>query len=303
MNITLKQLKYFAALARHHHFGRAADECAISQPALSLQIQELERSLGAPLVERRRLMVALTPLGQDIATRARNILATVHDLADLARQHDEILTGALRLGVIPSLAPYILPRALPLLRHSHPGLILQLREAQTRYLTEELLEGQLDAVLLSLPLADQRLDTVDLFEDRLLLVTAPDDHHGEPASLNEINPDTLLLLEEGHCLRDQALAYCTTRDTSSPRPGAASLATIIHMVANGYGSTLLPEIALATELRGGPPVSVRAFVAPQPSRKVALAWRTTSPRRRDFLALAEVLVTAARQPTQVITTQ
>jgi len=295
MTPTFKQLKYFAALAHHRHFGRAADECAISQPALSLQIQELEKALGASLVERGRHMVTLTPLGQDVEARARTILANVRDLVDLAQHHNGLLTGALRLGVIPSLAPYILPRALPLLRRDYPALVLHLREAQTRYLTDELLAGQLDAVLLSRPLADDRVEIKDLFDDRLLLVTAPDGGEDKPAQLSDIKADSLLLLDEGHCLRDQALAYCGADDVSRPRPGVASLATIIHMVANGYGSTLLPEIALDTELRGKPPVRVRSFVNPQPSRQVALAWRATSPRRGDSLSLADSLVKAMKR--------
>ena len=292
---TFKQLKYFAALAHHRHFGRAADECAISQPALSLQIQELEKTLGAPLVERNRHMVTLTPLGHDVEGRVRTILANVRDLVDRAHQHNGILNGALRLGVIPSLAPYLLPRALPLLRRSYPSLVLHLREAQTRYLSDELLAGQLDAVLVSRPFADDRVEIKDLFDDRFLLVTAPDDGQDKPARLSDVRADSLLLLDEGHCLRDQALAYCRTGDVARPRPGVASLATIIHMVANGYGSTLLPEIAVETELRGKPPVTVRSFVNPQPSRQVALAWRAASPRRSDFLSLADSLVKAMQR--------
>lgn len=292
--VTLKQLRYFLALTRHRHFGRAAAECAVSQPALSLQIQELERQLGGALVERQPHAMSVTALGAEVEKRARTILSHTQDLMDFARHQGGPLTGGLRLGVIPSLAPYLLPIALPLLQARYPELRLTLREAQTRYLIDDLLDGGLDAVLLSLPVIEPQIATLELFEDPFLLVTPAGDGVGARlAQLAEIEGDTLLLLEDGHCLRDQALAYCSRAEKAGQQYGAASMATIVQMVASGYGTTLLPRIALTVELRGNPPVSVRPFAHPAPSREVALAWRRTSPRHPDFAALGALFVEAA----------
>lgn len=290
--VTLKQLRYFAALARHRHFGRAAEECHISQPALSLQIQELEAQLGCQLVERRRGAVALTEIGEEVAGRARRILLEAADLVDHARHRPKLMSGELDLGVIPSIAPYLLPATLPLLQKRHPALELRLRETQTATLLDELAEGQLDVALLSLPVERAGLETLHLFADPFLLVM-PSGPVAQGAPLTPeaaLEAGNLLLLEEGHCLRDQALSFCGAGGPGSRRQyGASSLSTIMQMVANGFGATLMPTMALPIEYRADMPVTLHRFAEPQPSRSIGLAWRRTSPRREDFEALGAIL--------------
>jgi LysR family hydrogen peroxide-inducible transcriptional activator len=295
--ITLRQLNYFAALARHRHFGQAARACSVSQPALSMQIRELEREVGADLVERRAGAFSLTSTGSEVAERAERILAAARDLVDFGR-HREILAGRLRLGAIPTLAPYLLPKLLPRLRSTYAALQLELRETQTAQLLYELIAGELDCALLALPIKNAEIETITLFEDRFLLAVPA----GEPMPRRPLKPadlyqSRLLLLEEGHCLRDQALAVCTAKGRESPSAfGSTSLTTVMQMVANGYGVTLLPEIATQVELHDKR-VSLKRFAAPAPGRTIGLAWRKTSPRRRDFEALGEaVKATVADRP-------
>lgn len=289
--ITLKQLRYFAALARHRHFGRAAEECHVSQPALSLQIQELEAQLGCRLVERRRGAVALTEMGEEVETRARRILLETAELVDHARHRPTLLSGELDLGVIPSIAPYLLPATLPLLQKRHPALDLRLRETQTATLLDELAGGLLDVALLSLPVDRAGLETLPLLADPFLLVMPSGPvAQGAPHSAEEALEGNLLLLEEGHCLRDQALSFCGAGGAGSRRQyGASSLSTIMQMVANGFGATLMPAMALPIEYRADMPVTLHRFAEPQPSRTIGLAWRRTSPRREDFEALGAIL--------------
>ena len=290
--VTLKQLRYFSAVARHRHFGRAAEECHVSQPALSLQIQELEGYLGCQLVERRRGAIALTETGHEIAERAKRILLEASDLVDHARHRPNLLSGDLDLGVIPSIAPYLLPATLPMLQRRYPGLGLRLRETQTATLLDELADGRLDVALLSLPIDRAGLETLPLFDDPFLLVV-PSASPGNKAPFTPqaaLSGENLLLLEEGHCLRDQALSFCgTTRIESRRQYGASSLSTIMQMVANGFGTTLMPAMALPIELRADMPVRLFRFVEPQPSRSIGLAWRRSSPRRQDFEALGRIL--------------
>ena len=240
--ITLRQLRYLASLARHRHFGRAAADCAVTQPALSMQIRELEVKLDAELVERRPGEVVLTDTGLDVAQRAEQILAAARDLIDFAR-HREVLDGTLKLGIIPTLAPYVLPRMLPRLQAKYPRLRMEVRETQTRVLLEELVRGELDCVMLALPTEDADLETLRLFQDSFLLaVPAADERplRGRVA-VADVDQRRLILLEEGHCLRDQALALCsTTRGEAPAGLGATSLATVMQMVESGYGVTLLP---------------------------------------------------------------
>lgn len=284
--ITLRQLRYLVSLARHRHFGRAADDCAVTQPALSMQVRELEREIGAELVERRPGDIALTEIGLEVAQRAERILAATRDLVDFAR-HRDVLTGALKLGVIPTLAPYVLPRLLPLLQQHHPNLRLEVRETQTRLLLDELVAGELDCALLALPVEGD-LAVLKLFDDRFLLATpASDPPHKSRGrvAIEDVDQRRLILLEEGHCLRDQALAFCATKHGDAPAGlGATSLTTVMQMVANGYGVTLLPEVAVETEVRDGR-VQLTRFAEPEPARSVGLAWRHTSPRTKDFEAL------------------
>jgi LysR family hydrogen peroxide-inducible transcriptional activator len=294
INITLKQLRYFDALARSGHFGRAAEECAVTQPALSMQIQELEESLGHILVERTRGGVKLTEKGREIADRAARILGDVRDLIEFAQHAHSVLSGTLRLGVIPSVAPYLLPPLLPLLREAHPNLELHVRETQTAVLTQELIEGKLDVLLLALPLKHGEIRTLPLFDDRFLLALPKSRRLNARvrATPDLIEHERLLLLEEGHCLRDQALAYCNLQQSSSVNTfGVSSLSTIVEMVSAGYGLTLLPEICLPIELRGRD-IALTRFTDPEPRRTLGLAWRATSPRPDDFIALGKLVTKA-----------
>ena len=289
--ITLRQLRYFEALARNKHFGRAAEDCGISQPALSMQIRELEQSLGGLLVERRPNEVVLTELGMEIARRAEPLLTGAGDLVDFAKHRQKLLNGALRLGVIPTIAPYLLPRVLPAIQKHYPELKLELRETQTDILLDELGRGMLHLLVLALPAGDGEIETLRLFDDPFLLVVPSDDP--APAttrvSARDVSSRQLILLEEGHCLRDQALAFCAMQKAEMPAGlGATSLSTVMQMVANGYGSTLLPRIAVDAGLADRR-VKLLRFTDPEPRRTVGLAWRRTSPRKRDFLALGDVI--------------
>src|ERR1700759_3085636 len=266
--ITLKQLRYLSALSHHGHFGKAAKACAVTQPALSMQIQQLEAELGVALVERRPGVVTLTDVGLDVADRAERVLASTRDLADFALHRGRLLTGRMQLGVIPSIAPYVLPKILPVLQRRYPDLHVELRETQTSVLLEELHRGALDVLMLAVPATDERPESAR-------------------ASVNDIDTRRLILLEEGHCLRDQALGLCS-RTRRNVSLGATSLATVMQMVANGYGITLLPRVAVDVELRDER-VKLLRFTDPAPGRTVGLAWRRTSPRKVDFVALGQLI--------------
>ena len=296
--ISLKQLRYFDAVAREKHFGRAAEQCAVTQPALSMQIQDLEQQLGTQLLERGRRGVMLTASGREIAERAAKVLTDIRDIVDFARHQGDVPAGQLHLGVIPSIAPYILPPLLPVLREQYPDLDLHLRETQTQHLVRELLDGQLDLLLLGLPVDDPHIETAPLFDDRFLLATSK--NHPITASLRAtpemLEQDRLLLLEEGHCMRDQALAVCDLQrvgnlDTS----GSSSLSTIVQMVANGLGITLLPELCLDVESRHGA-INVIRFADPEPQRTIGLAWRRSSPRKQHFAELGKLIAAVGNRP-------
>lgn len=276
-NLTLKQLRYFEALARHGHFGRAAEACAISQPALSVQIKELERTLGTALFERGPREVRLTPFGEDVALRVRGILRGVEELGELARAAGEGLTGRLRLGVIPTIAPYLLPAILRAVSRRHAGLELHVRETVTPRLIEELEGGRLDAAILALPVSEPWLTEVALFSEDMVLVRPVADAAAPVPDREALRHMRLLLLEEGHCFRDQALSFCNM-PAARPREGSdgSSLSTLVQMVAAGIGVTLIPEMAVPVETRSAA-VSVARFAAPEPSRTVGMVWRRTSP--------------------------
>lgn len=295
--ITLRQLRYLSALAKHGHFGRAAEACAVTQPALSMQIRDLERTLGVAVVERRPGDVMLTDVGREIARRGEAVLTASRDLVDFARHRSGLLTGRLTLGVIPSLAPYLLPRILPLLQSRFPELRLELRETQTRQLVEDIKSGALDAAMLALPVAEPDVDAIALFEDLFLLAVPANDPRRENARVAaaDIDQSRLILLEDGHCLRDQALAFCATAargGTAGSGPGtvfgASSLNTVMQMVAGGYGVTLIPQIAADVERRDDR-VKFLRLQNPQPGRNIGLVFRRTSPRKADFAALGEVV--------------
>ena len=292
--LTLRQLRYLKALAQHRHFGRAADACSVTQPALSMQIRELERELEAELVERRTGEVVLTEIGAEVAQRAEQLLAAERDLVDFARHRGRLLTGRLRLGVIPTLAPYVLPKILPELQRRYAALRVELRETQTWLLSEELASGALDVLMLALPLDSDEFETAPLFEDPFLLAVPADDPRPENVRVvpDGIDRDQLILLEEGHCLRDQALAYCSDpRRNGIMGLGATSLATVVQMVANGFGVTLVPRVALDVEVRDER-IKLLRFAEPEPGRSIGLAWRRTSPRKADFIALGQLITDA-----------
>jgi LysR family hydrogen peroxide-inducible transcriptional activator len=300
--VTLRQLRYLDALAETLHFGRAAEICAVSQPALSMQIKELEEELGASLVERRKSGIALTEHGGEIVRRSRAILASVRDLLDYAKHRGRVLSGPLKLGAIPSIAPYLLPGMLPELQRRFPDLSLQLHETITETLVRELIGGDLDLILIALPVDDPEIETLPLFKDRFVLAVRASEGQtaGKDAATKLLAEERLLLLEEGHCLRDQALSFCRLVSPEARESfGASSLATIVQMVAFGHGVTQLPERAVASELHARSDIRLLRFPAPEPSREIGLAWRKTSPRKADFLALAALLADAAPRRTKV----
>jgi LysR family transcriptional regulator, hydrogen peroxide-inducible genes activator len=292
-NVSLKQLRYFDALARHCHFGRAAEACAISQPALSMQIKEMEEALGGVLLERGARQVRLTNFGEEVAQRVRDILCSVDELADFARASRDRLVGRLRIGMIPTIAPYLLPTVVANLTRMHPELDVHVRETLTPKLIQELAEGRLDAAIVALPVSEPSLAEVALFAEKFLLVR-PGEDEGTPVPSSEaLREMRLLLLEEGHCFRDQALSFCNMQP-SPPREvlDASSLSTLVQMVSAGIGVTLIPEMAVAVETRSAS-VSIARFKNPQPSRTIGMVWRKTSPLAGQLLEISEVVCLSA----------
>jgi LysR family transcriptional regulator, hydrogen peroxide-inducible genes activator len=287
--VTLKQLRYFDALARHCHFGRAAEACAISQPALSMQIKEMEEALGGVLLERGARQVRLTNFGEKVAQRVRDILRSADELGDFARASRDRLVGPLRIGMIPTIAPYLLPTVIANLARMHPELDIHVRETLTPRLIEEIAEGRLDTAIVALPVSEPSLAEVALFTENFLLVRPGNDEGTPVPSRQTLREMRLLLLEEGHCFRDQALSFCNMQ-SSSPREvlDASSLSTLVQMVSAGIGVTLIPEMAVAVETRSAS-VSVARFKNPQPSRTVGMIWRKTSPLARQLLQISEVV--------------
>jgi LysR family hydrogen peroxide-inducible transcriptional activator len=287
--ITLRQLRYFNALARQGHFGRAAEACAISQPALSMQIKDLEDALGGVLLERSPRQVALTTFGEEAAPRVRDILRLVDELEDLARASRDRLAGRLRIGMIPTIAPYLLPEVIGNLTRMHPELDIHVRETLTPKLIEELADGRLDTAIVALPVSEPSLVEVALFSEHFLLVRPGEDEGKPMPSSKMLRTMRLLLLEEGHCFRDQALSFCNMQ-SSPPREvlDASSLSTLVQMVSAGIGVTLIPEMAVAVETRSAS-VSVTRFKNPQPSRTIGMVWRKTSPLARQLLQFSEVV--------------
>jgi LysR family hydrogen peroxide-inducible transcriptional activator len=293
-NLTLKQLRYFEALSRHGHFGRAAEVCAISQPALSVQIKELEQGLGTPLFERGPRHVRLTAFGEDWALRVREILRAVDDLGDMARAAQDGLAGRLRLGVIPTIAPYLLPRLIAHLERTHAELDLHVRETMTPRLIEELARGQIDAAIVALPLHEPGFEEVPLFDEPLMLVR-PEAQKDRPVPTPEgLRDMRLLLLEEGHCFRDQALSFCQF-GAGATREGldGTSLSTLVQMVGSGIGVTLIPQMAVPVETRSAP-VCVGRFAEPQPQRTVGMIWRKTNPLTGQLRQVADVVLQVGR---------
>ena len=288
-NLTLKQLRYFEALSRHGHFGRAADACAISQPALSVQIKELEQSLGKSLFERGPRHVSLTAFGEDWALRVREILRAVDELGEMARAAQSGLVGRLRIGVIPTIAPYLLPGLIGHLAHTHAELDVHIRETVTPRLIEELSNGQIDTAIVALPLAEPGFDEVPLFDESLMLVRPIKDTDRPVPTPDDLRQMRLLMLEEGHCFRDQALSFCNLQ-TAVPREGldGSSLSTLVQMVGAGIGVTLIPEMAVPVETRSAP-VCIGRFADPQPKRTVGMIWRKTNPLANQLRQVADIV--------------
>lgn len=288
-NLTLKQFRYFEALSRQGHFGRAAEACAISQPALSMQIKELEDTVGTPLFDRGARQVRLTNFGEEFALRVRDILRAVEELGDLARASHDHLVGRLRIGVIPTIAPYLLPTIIGNLTRRYPGLDLHVRETVTPKLLHELAEGRLDTAIVALPVSEPSLTEVALFAEEFVLVRPAEDAGKPVPNAEGLRALRLLLLEEGHCFRDQALSFCNI-NYALPREllDGSSLTTLVQMVSAGLGVTLIPEMAVAVEARSGD-VALARFGEPRPSRTVGMIWRRTSPLASQLLQIAELV--------------
>lgn len=288
---TIKQLQYLIALHEHGHFGRAAEHCYVTQSTLSAGIRELETLLGTVLVERTRRVVRFTPLGEKIAAQARDVLRETQALAGLAAAEGKPLSGDLRLGVIPTIAPFLLPRVLPHLRQRYPDLRLFLREETSQASCEALHRGQLDCVLLALPFPCGDVDHVELIRDRLFIAYPK----GEAPDLKSIPPrlieeGRLLMLEDGHCLKDHALAACNRPEIrASAAMMATSLHTLVELVDNGLGLTFIPEMALSAGIIEHTDIEARPLESENGTRTIALAWRRNSPREEEFRLLGEAL--------------
>jgi len=292
---TIRQMRYFDALASTLHFRKAAELAHISQPALSAQIAEMEAVAGASLFERSQRKVIMTELGRELLPGIRTILKELHALEEISAQSKGLLQTQLRLGIIPTVAPYVVPHLIPLLRDRHPSFRLQLRESVTAKLLDELHAGEIDAIVAALPIADARLAHEKLFDDRFLIATSSNDQTvlSSPRTQDNVALDRLLLLEEGHCMRDQALAVCSLPSKRQlVKYGATSMTTLLQMVSHGMGLTLIPEIAVRAEARSNH-MRIVPFEGEQPKREIALFWRRQSKRRKDFQALAECIIESA----------
>ena len=295
--MNLRDLRYLVALADLRHFGRAAEACHVSQPTLSTQIRKLEEELGVTLVERAPRKVMLTSAGQDAVLRARRIVAEVEEMKESARRSRDPESGALRLGVFPTLGPYLLPHLVPQLRERFPQLELLLTEEKSDVLLERLREGKLDAALLALPVHDEQMHAQFLFEEPFVLAM-PTEHPlaGQQAmSMDALGEETLLLLEDGHCLRDQALDVCRlsgAQEKSGFR--ATSLETLRQMVAAGVGMTLLPALSVHEPIVQPAGIRLVPFLKPAPSRRIALVWRKSSALDGFLGGLADAIGTLAR---------
>jgi LysR family transcriptional regulator, hydrogen peroxide-inducible genes activator len=286
LGLSMRQLRYFDALARHGHFGRAAEACSVTQPALSVQIKDLEEQIGSPLVERGPRQTRLTSLGEEFAARVGDILRAVDELDDLARASQTPLVGRLRIGIIPTVAPYLLPALIQALSRQYPGLDIRPRETVTQTLIRDLLEGRLDAAVAALPVSETALHEERLFSEEFVLVRPAEDADKPVPNPEMLREMRLLLLEEGHCFRDQALSFCRLSSTP-PRDlmEGSSLSTLVQMVGAGIGVTLIPEMAVPVESSSAA-VSVARLPEPRPARTIGMVWRKTSPLSDQLTAIA-----------------
>jgi len=289
---TLRQLEFLCAVADQGSFSKAAESCHVTQPTLSAAIKEIEGMLGVQLIEREARGASLTQAGDAAVERARTILSDAADLVSAARQAGAPLTGPFRLGAIPTIAPFLLPRTLKALRKAHPGLKLYLREDQTERLLDGLKSRSLDAALIALPWDAAGIETMDLGDDEFMLVAPPghDLIERETLKSTDLADEDVLLLEDGHCLRDHALSICRL---PSKRGGAdvtaTSLPTLVHMVAGGLGVSLLPKLAIEAGVTSGADVELRAFETPMIGRRIGIAWRTGSPRASEAQMIGEIV--------------
>lgn len=289
---TLKQLQYLVALHEHGHFGRAAEASFVSQSTLSAGIRELESLLGVTLVERSRRVVRFTALGNQVVDKAHRVLREAEELLDLVQAAGKPLAGQLRMSVIPTIAPFLLPRFLPRIRQERPELELLLREETSQDAVESLQHGRVDCVLLALPFATGEVDMAHIADDPIYVAFPKDDPRDPPETVTAdmIDDGRLLLLEDGHCLKDHALAACARPELrGSATMIGTSLHTLVQMVDNGLGLTMLPEMAVESGILNGTDVVARPLKSKQASREIALIWRKNSPRRADFELLAEEL--------------
>ncbi len=296
--LTIKQFRYFEALAKQGHFGRAADTCAISQPALSMQIKELEETLGSELFERSSKQVRLTAFGESFALRVRGILRSVDELSEFARAAQDSFLSTLRIGVIPTIAPYLLPKIIGNLTYAHPALDIQIRETQTDKLIQELDEGRIDTAILALPISEPSLAEIPLFEEEFVLVRNQADEDKPVPDAETLREMRLLLLEEGHCFRDQALSFCNVR-SGLPKEGleGSSLSTLVQMVGAGIGITLIPEMAVNVETKSAE-VSIARFKSPKPKRSIGMIWRKTSPMIDQLIEISKIVKNSALDDNQ-----
>ena len=295
INFTLRHFRYFDALARERHFGRAAEACHVSQPALSVQIKELENLLGAPLVERSARQVRLTTLGEEFLVRARRVLHEVEEMSQLQRVADGPLSGNLRMGVIPTIAPYLLPKVISTLSQRLPGLSLLPHESVTQSLVTDLLEARLDFIIAALPISEPNICEFPLFEEDFVLVRPASEAEKPVPPVDKMQKMKLLLLQEGHCFRDQALSFCNIHppDDSVVMEGS-SLTTLVQMVNAGLGITLIPEMAVPLEIENTD-ISVSRFSGTIPKRSIGMAWRGTNPLEKQLTALGEIIRDAGQE--------
>lgn len=290
---TTKQLRYFVALERHEHFGKAAEACFVSQPAFSVAIKELENLLNIQLVDRTNKNVTITSLGRDIAQQAKTVLRGLEELVDIARSNQAPLTGQLKLGVIPTIAPFLLPKLLPALRKAHPELKLHLKEDLTERIYDRLMDGELDLILIALPYELRNVSEMPLFKDHFFLA------HQQKSSfvdaqryhLNNLPSDSILLLEDGHCLRDHALSACHIKNADKVSSiTATSLLTLVQMVDADLGITYLPEMAINSSLLKNTRITTEPLESDS-FREIGLVWRKSSTRGEEFAMLGEFIKT------------
>ena len=293
---SIKQIRYICAVAEYKHFSKAAEACFVTQSTLSAAIQDLESQLGVIIFERSKKTVLITPSGEKLLAQARKILGEIEDFVSLAKMNQDVLTGEIRLGVIPTIGPFILPSLLKELRETYPKLGLYLKEDLSSKLYRHLQQGELDLIVLAFPYALPEMDTISLFKDEFLLCLSPGHklEKSKRVKQSHLQGQSLLLLEEGHCLRDHALEACNLEkaDTNLVYQGT-SLHTLVHMVANGLGVTLLPQIAVAADVLGDTKLQLKKFNNENVSREIGLAWRKSDPRREEYLLFADFIRTNA----------